>query len=144
MIAGKSSLASLGNSPSIIRTSIDHPVVFVPWPSFESVLTNQRGFWIGVALILLVYFRTRTWFGDTRVLIVIGLHESLQYPGSPAERFYRIKRDRSAERSVSTGEQRTWCLLLHPANASAGMARPETPAVGVSSRSCRVISALKK
>jgi len=25
---------------------IDHPVIFIPWPSFESVLTNQRGFWI--------------------------------------------------------------------------------------------------
>ena len=52
---------------------IDHPVVFVSWPSFESVLTNQCGFWIGVALILLVYFRTRTWTEDIRVLIVIGL-----------------------------------------------------------------------
>jgi hypothetical protein len=51
---------------------IDHPVVFVPWPSLEPVLTNQRGFWIGVALILLVYFRTRTWSGHIRVLIVIG------------------------------------------------------------------------
>src|SRR5258708_21734848 len=52
---------------------IDHSVIFIPWPSFESVLTNQGGFWIGVALILLVYFRTRTWFGHIRVLIVIGL-----------------------------------------------------------------------
>src|ERR1700730_19759 len=52
---------------------IDHPVVFVSWPSFESVLTNQCGFWIRVALILLVYFRTRTWSRPIRVLIVIGL-----------------------------------------------------------------------
>src|SRR5258708_32421401 len=52
---------------------IDHPVIFIPWPSFESVLTNQCGFWIGLALILLVYFRTRTWSGDIRILIVIGL-----------------------------------------------------------------------
>ena len=52
---------------------IDHPVVFVSWPSFESVLTNQCGFWIRVALILLVYFRTRIWSGPIRVLIVIGL-----------------------------------------------------------------------
>src|SRR3981081_2179010 len=52
---------------------IDHPVFFVSWPSFESVLTNQCGFWIRVALILLVYFRTRTWSGPIRVLIVIGL-----------------------------------------------------------------------
>src|SRR5258708_20183903 len=52
---------------------IDHSVIFIPWPSFESVLTNQGGFWIGVALILLVYFRTRTWSGHIRVLIVIGL-----------------------------------------------------------------------
>src|ERR1700724_225457 len=36
-------------------------------------LTNQCGFWIGVALILLVYFRTRTWSRPIRVLIVIGL-----------------------------------------------------------------------
>src|SRR5260221_6856021 len=43
------------------------------WPSLESVLTHQCGFWIGVALILLVYFRTTTWFGHIRVLIVIGL-----------------------------------------------------------------------
>src|SRR3977135_2099865 len=46
---------------------IDHPA------SFESVLTNQCGFWIRVALILLVYFRTRTWSRPIRVLIVIGL-----------------------------------------------------------------------
>jgi hypothetical protein len=52
---------------------IDNPMVFVSWPSFESVLTHQRGFWIRVALILLVYFRTRTWSGPIRVLIVIGL-----------------------------------------------------------------------
>src|SRR5260221_862335 len=52
---------------------IDHPVIFIPWPSFESVLTHQCGFWIRVALILLVYFRTRTWSGHTWVLIVIGL-----------------------------------------------------------------------
>src|SRR3981081_1370125 len=52
---------------------IAHSVIFIPWPSFESVLTNQGGFWIGVALILLVYFRTRTWSGHIRVLIVIGL-----------------------------------------------------------------------
>src|SRR5258707_14657392 len=52
---------------------IDHPVIFIPWPSFESVLPHQRGFWIGVALILLVYFGTRTRPGDIRVLIVIGL-----------------------------------------------------------------------
>src|SRR5260370_9511092 len=52
---------------------IDPSVIFIPWASFESVLTNQCGCWIGVALILLVYFRTRTWSGHIRVLIVIGL-----------------------------------------------------------------------
>ena len=32
---------------------IDYPVVFVPWPSFESMLTNQGSFWIDVLFILI-------------------------------------------------------------------------------------------
>src|SRR5258708_20137704 len=52
---------------------IDHPVVFVPWPSFESMLANQGGFWIGATLILLIYFCLRSWWGKLCVLIVILL-----------------------------------------------------------------------
>ncbi len=52
---------------------IDHPVVFVPWPSFESMLANQGGFWIGATLILLIYFCLRSGWGKLGELIVILL-----------------------------------------------------------------------
>ena len=52
---------------------IDRPVVFVPGPSFESMLTYQGGFWVGAALILLIYLRPRTWWGQIWVLILILL-----------------------------------------------------------------------
>ena len=52
---------------------IDRPVVFVSGPSFESMLTKQGGFWVGAALILLIYLRPRTWWGQIWVLILILL-----------------------------------------------------------------------
>src|ERR1700738_145057 len=52
---------------------IDHPVVFVSWPSFESMLTNQGGFWIGATLILLICFCPRSWWRKIWVLIVLLL-----------------------------------------------------------------------
>jgi hypothetical protein len=37
------------------------------------MLTNQGGFWVGAALILLIYFHPRTWWGQIWVLMVILL-----------------------------------------------------------------------
>ena len=69
---------------------IDPPVVVLtavmtPWTSstarwflyrgrvLKSMLTYQGGFWVGAALILLIDFRPRTWWGQIWVLIVILL-----------------------------------------------------------------------
>ena len=44
-----------------------------PFKRIESMLTHQGGFWVGAALILLIDFRPRTWWGQIWVLIVILL-----------------------------------------------------------------------
>src|SRR5215469_6798801 len=57
------------DSPGVIY----HAVVLIAWPSFDPVLPNQRCFRVSTALILLIYFSTRTWSGKIRLLVFIGI-----------------------------------------------------------------------